>query len=127
MYYAVYEIATGRLHAIERDISRGIPEGMAYVEVEDYAGRVWDEATHTFGPAPAKRTLSRKEFIERLTVTEWTQLVALKASDPAVAALFERLALLDEVELDSGFVRAMAAHVVRAGYLSAERCAEIVA
>lgn len=127
MYYAVYDTTTGRLHAIERDVSRGIPEGMAYVEVEDYAGRVWDEATRAFGPAPAKRTLSRREFIERLTVTEWTALVARKQTDPGVAALFERLNMLDEVDLDSTFTQAMAAHVVAQGYMSAERVAEIVA
>ncbi len=127
MFYAVYDTTTGALHAIEQDISKGLPEGMSSVEIEDYADLVWNETTRGFDPRPPRRVISRKDFIDRFTTAEWVQLVALKAADPVIAATFERLSLLDMVELDATFTQGMAAHAVSQGYLSQERMDKVLA
>ena len=99
---------------------------MEALEVDDATG-IWDSATRTFAPVPPKRVIDRTAFIERFTMAEWVGLVALKPSDSIMAAVFERLALLDQVDLDSAFVQAAAAHCVQQGHLSQERMAEVLA
>jgi len=129
MYYAVFRSSDRVLHSIERNIDAGLPEGMDYVEVEEYAGLEWNPTTLSFDVpvAVSARTISRKQFIERFTAEEWVTLVALKSTDPVIAAVFERLVMLDEVELDAPFTQAMATHVVAQGYLTQERIDEVLA
>lgn len=128
MYYAVYNLQTKELHAIELDISVGIPAGMGYVEVAEYANLQWDKDTLTFIPyAPERKAiLTKKEFIDRFTLTEWIQFVAAKKTDQLIDAAFERLLLLDEVELDGTFLTAVGAHAVSQGYITQERMDEVL-
>lgn len=128
-FHAVYIVSTGGLHSIELQAPALLPDGFGCVEVAEYAGLDWDPATLTFvqPAAAASRIIPRKDFIERFTAEEWVALVALKGSDPVIAAVFERMALLPDVELDAPFTQAMAAHVVAQGYLTQERMDEVMA
>lgn len=129
MYYAVYNLQTKELHAIELDISVGLPPGMGYVEVAEYADLQWDKDTLSFIPyvPPRQTILSRKEFIDRFTIPEWIQLVAAKQTDQFMAAAFERLLLVDEVDLNSQFLSSIATHAVSQGYLTQQRVDQIFA
>jgi hypothetical protein len=129
MYYAVYNLQTKELHAIETDISAGLPSDMGYVVVQEYVNLQWDKDTLSFIPYPPvrKSILTKKEFIDRFTLAEWIQFVAAKKTDQLIDAAFERLLLLDEVELDGAFLTAVGSHAVSQGYITQERMDEVLA
>ena len=129
MFYAVYYIADGALWSIETTEPSSVPDGMQYKPVVAYENLAWNPQTLEFEASAAAREpiISRKAFIERFTPTEWISLVALKSTDPVVAAVFERLGMLDFVELDSAFVAQAGQHFVAQGYLTQQRLDEVLA
>lgn len=128
MYYCIYDkTENNRLHSIELQEPVDIDtDKWAWVTVESYEGN-WNTSTLSFDAIPPKpRAIPRKDFIERLTPTEWVSLVTHKTTDPVVAAIFERLYMMDEVYPDSDFTQAMAAHIVAQGYMTQARIDEVL-
>jgi len=127
MRYAIYRNDTKELVSIALEVPKNFDANVySYSEVEEYLG-TWNIETLSFDPPPPPvRLIPRKEFIERFAPEEWVMLVSLKASDPVVAATFERILMLDYIEPDSTFSQVMAAHFVAQGYLTQERIDEVL-
>lgn len=67
--FALYETATGRLHSLGNVVVDPVPDGMTVMLVGDNppdASVMWDEATRTFVPRPAKVLIDRlQDFLDR--------------------------------------------------------------
>lgn len=139
-WYAVYEIATGELVSTGTNIAADsvlAEMGRASVPIgESPPGpyTVWNKATHGFDTfPPPKEVLSRKEFMEKFTETEWDDLIAapgnalLTASQRrTVNGALERLRWMEEIDLGLAKVQNFLQLMVNVGILTAGRRTEII-
>lgn len=135
-WHAVYDAATGRLHAIGSGAPPALPEGYAALELAgqpDLSAFEWNAVTRSFAArAPEPRTvLSRIEFRSRFTIPEQVQL-DLQSIGPTVEAATLRVlaanwAAANDIDLTDPRVQEGVGALVQYGILTPERAAEILA
>lgn len=76
-------------------------------------------------PPPDSRTISRGDFVARLTLPELAALAAAQQGSPAIAALVLRVQTADVIRLDHPDTIAGLDALVSAGVLASGRPAEI--
>jgi hypothetical protein len=139
-WYAVYEIATGDLVSTGTVIAADsvLAElGRAAVAIgQSPPGpyTVWNKVTHAFDTfAPPKEVLSKREFMERFTDTEWDDIIAGPSSNAlttsqrkTLGGALERLRWMDEVDLGLARVQNFLQFLVNVSLITAARRTEII-
>ncbi|MDF2969697.1 MAG: hypothetical protein K0R61_147 [Microvirga sp.] len=112
-WYAVYRTSDGELRSVGTVLAS--PEelsaaGLTAVQLADQPAQNsrWDQATRTFvSVPPAKAVLSKADFIDKFTDTEWEALIGYPngtggtaAQRRRVSAIIERIRMLDVVDLN---------------------------
>lgn len=130
MAYYSYSNTTRELEEIsdfplapQGDIAVGYVEGLTKAELETYT---WDKTSGQFIATP-RRIFSKREFLKRLTVDEYSAIRAATATDPTVDYYWQLIMLTDRVDLNDPDVITGLSTFVQAGLLTEQRKQEILA
>lgn len=105
------------------DIAVGYVEGLTKAELETYT---WDRTTGQFILTP-RRIFSKREFIKRLTVDEYSAIRTAALTNATVDYYWQLIILTDKIDLNDPDVVAGLTTFVQAGLLTEQRKQEILA
>ena len=134
MFYYLIDSATGEKLGETADKIKNGPADMSgkeWVEFNERPKGLWNPATRTHDARPVQKIISKLEFIERLTDSEFENIldVALLNTNPArkVRVFIKKLELAESIDLaDQRMIRAVNG-MESIGLIGTGRAAEILA
>ncbi len=131
MWYAVYEVATGRLVSTGTSIANPLPAGLASKEYRDNIqspGLKWNTTTLDFDvvPIPKSKDMT-EEFKRKMTKAERVKLIEAAKTDPDIAEYLDRLNTNQVIDLDSTETDEDMDLLVTKAVITSDRKADLIA
>lgn len=123
IWSAVYRTSDGLLHSWgQEDVVSVKPQfSIKKWDQEDdpHAGKVWNQSTLDFDPAPNSPIIAPEAFIERFNAGEWLA-IHLDVQGKTIQ-LLARLMVIEEVDLTGAFANDFCEHMDTRGHITPAR------
>ena len=132
-WFAVYEIASGRLVSVGTSVAddatlaaNGLAKKVFAFDPNDPT-KAWNETTQTFDDVPARKVaLSLRGFLDRFTEIEREDLFDLILTNKQARGFVEYAKAGNEVDLNDAFVVTAVNRLETAGIIAPGRAAEVL-
>lgn len=127
MWYALYEVSTGRLVSSGSSITETIPEGLAVKVFPSSPSFLWNEQTLEFDAEPPvpKVELSPLQFLQRFTVYERVAIRAASKTDPIIEDFLDMINAASGIEGGHPLLVQGLGYMIQQGLITPERAAEV--
>lgn len=127
MWYALYEITTGRLISSGSSITDNIPEGQAVKVFPSIPSLLWNEQTLEFdAEPPAPRVeLTPLQFLQRFTVYERVAIRGASKTDPIIEDFLDMINAASAFEGGHPLLMQGLGYMIQQGLITPERAAEV--
>jgi len=119
--YHIYEESTGNLiSSTSLDNFTPLRDGLAYIELADNVGGVWNTTTLTFGSHPPAITIKKSDFYLRVGLTLLHKIKKAAKTDDLIDTYLEYVRGLEFINLASADFLSGTQYLITQGVLTQE-------